>query len=881
METIKLDLIPRGILPVCYVSQFDVSRKIGISIMENGNPFNLQADDVVEFNERKPDGNLVTCFLTAVASSPSVTLETSEQMTACPGINKCQLKITRNEQVLGTINFMMIVEDDPTNRGIESHSEIKTLATQVKQIVDDDMEAYEETFNAALEGKANVSDVYDKTYMDGIFEQIDNAFTGVDNALNGKADKSNTYTKAEVNDALVLKANASDVYSKEDTYNKTELNKKFAQIDDSLYKAVAINLASGVDLTSGKAVDYSNGSLRTSTAFSASDYIDISSFSQIVYTKLFSTSSTTPQTGMAFYDAEKTYISGIRIGYNAATPHYEYETLDVPSGAKYARFTVNEALSTPFEVFDKVQLNNSDQIKVETLEKKSQNFKVLIPEMYSDPIWSENTVINYSTGAVQSGSLRSTDYINIDGSTDIIYSRVYTTSSTAVHGIAFYDAEKTYISGVRSSINSANNYAAMYTTPVPSGAKYVRLTYFKADSPSMNIPFGVYDASQYNNSLLIRFNTFVGSVERESEAMGLHTMPESRGVLNLIKRCRQLTDIEWTPAVDLPRLMRETLTQPTDSDYAANMSTIYLGKFSAGKKYKGIPYGRCDDLGAYGYSNSYVGLHIDLETFITAVSNPQSYVSLESSGNVLDHQSIVFAAVCSALTCYALNVSYKPTSNIPTIDGLQFITELTVDGEYISPNTFKLGDVLNLQGDHTVMITDLVKDDNGNVIYIEESEATMQGNGNKDVEGGETGGLCRRVGYSVSEFFDRFGGYQLLRYDYIDAIPYTPSKYVNVGDELDMARLIDLPVMPYMGEGFKYKSGYIPNTTLAINSTYYNKLRVFKDGTEIASSPFTVSPGDVSVDVGFSDAGNYEAYLCKMSGGSNTAVSAKCHWSVV
>ena len=40
---------------------------------------------------------------------------------------------------------------------------------------------------AEVELKANASDVYDKTYMDGIFEQIDNAFTGVNTELDRKS----------------------------------------------------------------------------------------------------------------------------------------------------------------------------------------------------------------------------------------------------------------------------------------------------------------------------------------------------------------------------------------------------------------------------------------------------------------------------------------------------------------------------------------------------------------------------------------------------------------------------------------------------------------------------------------------------------------------
>ena len=68
--------------------------------------------------------------------------------------------------------------------------------------------------DSALASKADSDDVYDKTYMDGIFEQIDNAFTGVNTALGTKADKSTTYTKSEVDTALSGKADKSDTYTK-------------------------------------------------------------------------------------------------------------------------------------------------------------------------------------------------------------------------------------------------------------------------------------------------------------------------------------------------------------------------------------------------------------------------------------------------------------------------------------------------------------------------------------------------------------------------------------------------------------------------------------------------------------------------------------------
>ena len=81
--------------------------------------------------------------------------------------------------------------------------------------------------DTALSGKANSSDVYDKDYMDGIFEEIDNAFTGVNTALGTKADKSTTYTKTEVNTLLSGKVDNATLNN---YYTKSEVDKMIYDI---------------------------------------------------------------------------------------------------------------------------------------------------------------------------------------------------------------------------------------------------------------------------------------------------------------------------------------------------------------------------------------------------------------------------------------------------------------------------------------------------------------------------------------------------------------------------------------------------------------------------------------------------------------------------
>lgn len=413
----------------------------------------------------------------------------------------------------------------------------------------------------------------------------------------------------------------------------------------------------------------------------------------------------------------------------------------------------------------------------------------------------------------------------------------------------------------------------------------VRFVFFITATPKITLTKAMIDA-YLNLSATLGYGKenggFSGRIEmlEAQAALGLHTVPATKGVANLIKRCRQLTDIEWTPAVDMPRFMLTSITPPASAGYAWNTEQ-YIGVFKAGTKYRGVPYGGIpESVAAYGYTNSFVGLDVDFSTFVTAMACANSIAGKESEESISGHKGVPYCAVCSALTSYALNVPYVNTANIPSISGLTAIGAIVDNGVRLNSARIKLGDVLNKTNYHTAVITDIIEDSNGNVTAVEISEATVAGEANPDIKGGPVGGLCRRYALPIDGFYNSWGDYTLYRYSGIDSIPYTPNPYVQVGDEPHYLRYVDWPILPYMGNNFAYKAGHIVSTKILVNSTKYGFMRVFKDGSEITGSPFTVAEGAEYVEVGFSAAGSYEAYLCNMSGGSNTEVTAKCRWSV-
>ena len=147
MQTINVDLIPGKVMPVLHSSQYDKGRELGVKLYNGGAVFTLSGAETVSVAVRKPDGNIVTETLTNSGTN-ELTIITTEQMTACHGANLCEIKIEDGADVIGTANFVLDVEKDPTEGGIASASEIDNLESQVAAIVADQYDSANVVFDA-------------------------------------------------------------------------------------------------------------------------------------------------------------------------------------------------------------------------------------------------------------------------------------------------------------------------------------------------------------------------------------------------------------------------------------------------------------------------------------------------------------------------------------------------------------------------------------------------------------------------------------------------------------------------------------------------------------------------------------------------------------
>ena len=145
MEIINLNLIPGKAWPVAHATQFDKGREFRANLFEGSQVYTLAGDETVDAIIKKPDGNQVIETLVNTADN-YVIVTTTEQMTAVAGPSLGEIRITKDDTVIGSLKFILECEQS-ADTGIASHSEINNLETQVAAIVADQYDAGDVVFD--------------------------------------------------------------------------------------------------------------------------------------------------------------------------------------------------------------------------------------------------------------------------------------------------------------------------------------------------------------------------------------------------------------------------------------------------------------------------------------------------------------------------------------------------------------------------------------------------------------------------------------------------------------------------------------------------------------------------------------------------------------
>ena len=250
------------------------------------------------------------------------------------------------------------------------------------------------------------------------------------------------------------------------------------------------------------------------------------------------------------------------------------------------------------------------------------------------------------------------------------------------------------------------------------------------------------------NALLIEAGLKTDSVQL-METVGSDTavatiIPEvSQGQLNIVKRARQLTEIEWTPLEDIYQWGQ-------------------MGVFKAETTYTGVPYGQPVN------TNGYIGYGVSIETFASAVLNNTS--KLYTTYSTYNKMAPSLSADCSSYVSYAWGLTNRKTT-YSLVDVAQNVGDQSL-------YSLQVGDCLNKSSSHVVLVSELTYDINGNIIGLEIMEQTPVITRVTRYGEGESRSLNSFQSYYLNN------GYVIYRNPNRDSVTYTPNPAVPLDGEI-------------------------------------------------------------------------------------------------
>ena len=206
----------------------------------------------------------------------------------------------------------------------------------------------------------------------------------------------------------------------------------------------------------GKCIKSTTGAETTASSQSCTDYIDIEGLSYITYNRRFTSSTSSTNPGMAFYDSSKNYIIGQRFGIDD-TARTEATTLAVPANAKYARFTLTTAMPTP---------------DVKGYKESVYSRKTIAPTFNYGSLSQINGEIAFSVDGrvIATPRLIKTDTSFIVNSSNTVYGRIF-----------YYDKDCAYL-----ECSALTTFTANTDTPIPihNQTEYVKVQFINGNTDS-------------------------------------------------------------------------------------------------------------------------------------------------------------------------------------------------------------------------------------------------------------------------------------------------------------------------------------------------------------------------------------------------------------
>lgn len=255
----------------------------------------------------------------------------------------------------------------------------------------------------------------------------------------------------------------------------------------------------------------------------------------------------------------------------------------------------------------------------------------------------------------------------------------------------------------------------------------------------------------------------------------MHTIisdkPANKGEENVLKRAALLRDVNWTPVKALPALYAEK------AEGKSEMLHVHL---PAWRPQTGVNYS------ATRYKEKYVGTNVSLETWLSALSFPESAMYGTNLQGMNKLSSAFYGTVCSQYVSYCLGFPFQiDCQQFPYLEGMH-----EVEKDF---DALKLCDILNNDTRHTAIVTGVDRYEDGTVAYVTVSEATPPH---------VISGIFTREVFIKHWFEDNF---HVLRYDRVKDVPYGTEPFFS--DPNTELPVINRSLLPDYGQKANYLLG--------------------------------------------------------------------------
>ena len=297
----------------------------------------------------------------------------------------------------------------------------------------------------------------------------------------------------------------------------------------------------------------------------------------------------------------------------------------------------------------------------------------------------------------------------------------------------------------------------------------------------------------------------------------------------LRRRAEIIGNIKWIPKGDVPKRN---------------------GFFPQGVEVTGMLYSSVKEL------DKFVGQEVSFYTFLSAVNNPRSVLYSENVGQPPYHGkncAAFYGSVCSMTVNYALGLD-RPyaTFMYGTVPFIKRVANQDLD--HVAP-----GDIVQVNSGHVFLITNIIKNNNGGIHYVDILECAGNGASNRR--------------YTKNQFQERLDNCVDVFYRYINleklAIELSPFQAIEADTN---SSITNNPLSLNRGDKVTYSQD---ESAVVVNVLEggYNKLEVYKIADygeiKVEERSYYDTPDIVLTGLG---AGKYKALLSKESGTKSNAV---------